>query len=179
MRILLTILTTVLLTSPWSGALDRKEILALMKKPHSREGISPELAVYANGRTYKYDSTVFPAEGDPIIQDTSKGTIKVVEGKYIIFTFERPDGGGEGISVVTYDKKAGLYRKYFLEPDGAVSEIIGLSSKGSRAISWFNLQAGLPSIAMEQNTDKGATWTRVFLQGRTPLAHVQGEAHTK
>lgn len=179
MRLFTAIFTALLFTSTWSLALDRKEILALMKKPHSREGISPELAVYSSGRTYKYDSTIFPVEGDPIVQDTARGTIKVVDGKYIIFTFERPDGGADGVSVVTYDKKAGLYRKYFLEPEGGVSEIIGLSSKGSRAISWFNVAAGLPTIAVEQNTDKGATWTRIFLQGRTPLAQVQGEAHTK
>ena len=161
MRAFFLLLTaTLLLGAPFAPALDKDDIKALLAKPHSRENLLPELRLFADARELEVEVVIRMPGEDPVVSDPIRVKEKVVEGKYVVSTFNPPGGPGEMVMVVTFDSKDGLYRKWVLLPDGNVGESIGISAKGSRAIAWTNsVDHGLRILSLEQHREDGVTWT--------------------
>lgn len=157
-------------------ALDKEAILKIAKKPHSRENLLPQLGIFADARLYDITVTFFPAEGDPTVGEAFQAREKVVKGKYLVTEFTQPEFGGDLTMVVTFDSKEEHYLKWVLLPDGEVAKSIGLSPKGSRAISWHNVNEMFTSLTIEQHSDEGATWIEVHLLDGKTIGKITGSA---
>ena len=163
MRLVCLFLILATVASPIALALEKEEIEALLKKPHSRENLVPELGIYADMRKFSIEITFHPVNGEPGVADVIIGKEKVVDGKYIVSEVETP--AGKIVMVVHYDRKRGLYLKHVLSPENEVHIAHGISPKGSRAIAWIQKAEDFGAVrhhVLEQHTDEGVTWTEIL-----------------
>ena len=154
-------------------AMDKKQILELAGKPHSRENLLPELKIFPEGREFKVEMTLYNKGEDP--RDIENRIIeKVVEGRYLVSSWRFPGAGSDTVMVITFDPMADVYRKWTLLalPDGSerLDKAIGATIEGSRAISWANAEtATVRVLTLEHYQDTRMSWTVIYL---TPAGDV-------
>ena len=133
----LTALCLTLLAAPTCFALDAEAIREIAEKPHNRENLLRQLLVYTDAREYEISMKHgLPGEEMKVVPKIS-AVEHVVDGKYVVTKLKLPQAEEPLTMIVTFDTNDGVYRKYVLLPDGAVSEAIGTAAPNVRSISWL------------------------------------------
>jgi hypothetical protein len=149
---------------PSALALDKDAILAIVEKPHSRENLLPELAIFPDVRVLDLRVSMQVPGAASQQRPPFQGAMKIVEGRYYVAVYQPEDAGGIYRSVTTFDQEARVYRRWVLLPDGSVFTMTGTSAAGSRALSWIGiLDARRSVLGVEQHTDEGTDWSDVYL----------------
>lgn len=163
LRLFSSLAVLLLALSQSLSALDKETILEIAKKPHDRKNLVPALRLWTEMRKFETTFTLTRSDKARPIKGRFNGTCKTVEGKYLVTEFHLPKidddlNGQKLISVITFDPKLELYRKWILA-EGSVMEGVGTSASGSRAVSW-SLGPGILSI--EEHAADTIRWRQLY-----------------
>ncbi|MGI9240977.1 MAG: hypothetical protein ACR2RV_09250 [Verrucomicrobiales bacterium] len=160
-------------------ALDAEEMKALAEKPHDRSGLIEEMKFFPDTRVYSAELRIgLPGEEVTKVKDITVDE-KTVEGRFIVSELNHPDAPERPIlMVVTFDQGLGVYRKWVMIGDGAVSEFVGSVVPGTRSISWGSLVDvdGMRSVGNEHHTDDLVRWREVIIKDGKVISIQRGSA---
>lgn len=177
MRLLLILLC---LLGRQAAALDAEEIRALVKQPHSREKLIPELRIYPEAREYEI-TQLAGKEGEPLsAAPRSRANEHTVGGMFLVSELTMPGNIDPLYMVVEYQPATETFRKWVLLPDGKVVSSTGVPDFDARCVAWMSDEpfGDPPSrvLSIETHTDKSTSWREVSLQNGKAVWVTEGKA---
>lgn len=161
-------------------ALDAEEIRALVKQPHSRERLIPELRIYPEAR--EYEITMLGGKADEPLSAAPRSLAKehTVGGMFLVSELTMPGADEPLYMVVEFQLVTETFRKWVLLPDGKVVSSTGVPNFDTRGVAWMSDQPfGDPPtrvLSIETHTDTSTSWREVSLQNGKAVWITEGKA---
>lgn len=166
-----------------AAALDAEEIRSLIKQPHSREKLIPELRIYPEAREYEITMLSGKADEPLSVAPRSRAKEHTVGGMFLVSEFIMPGAADPLYMVVEYQLATETFRKWVLLPDGKVVSSTGVPNFDTRCVAWMSDEPfGEPPtrvLSIETHTDQSTSWREVTLQNGKGVWITEGKAVVK